>query len=469
MFRVATRLVGRLARTGALRCSQERAALPLTAAIKLRRLACRSLATSLQNAKQAIRSTHHARRRIRVTDAARANMHAKEQRAPLSLGGVERVLADTSACVSKYPGLRRDAERFKVASVRRATAEAAILSIQAAQRCTRSTAPLLEISRMLQTESWYTFDHAHVVAEVQELLDQACFRIYDRLRYPNIQPKPFGASDAHVIFMFLGSDRTWLASSLNLPRNLPPDVRALLKRWHNSASPAPFAVLRDIIQSYWALRCWSKIRTKRLASALCEQQQELAVALSSIGGIVAEAKKLIDLEQTEGGIRALIARTKRGDFSIVPFGTPRRLLQTTWDALQTIPGASAWLARSKSGLVTCPNGTAILQKLATYAAVDACGHSGFSMSWTLTQLRGVYRDGWNVWARAMLISSGIGWREATLDEAFECSEDCSEYLFFRLSAADQRLNARRYLDAAVRNGWTDAQARLAAAFKDLLT
>lgn len=81
-----------------------------------------------------------------------------------------------------------------------------------------------------------------------------------------------------------------------------------------------------------------------------------------------------------------------------------RCLQSMNKFIQKTEGAFDWLLND--GNIFSPD--PIWQKHYSDPEIGECGHSGASMSWTISTLRTMYRDGWKNWVRKVLLDRGIG-------------------------------------------------------------
>jgi hypothetical protein len=85
----------------------------------------------------------------------------------------------------------------------------------------------------------------------------------------------------------------------------------------------------------------------------------------------------------------------------------------------------------------------MLSTISGHPAVQECGHSGMSMSWTLSNIKSIYTDGWDHWIQLTLARRGIGITELSFDAGVDMGlENVCMYWFEKESRQGNHVSAR---------------------------
>ena len=103
-------------------------------------------------------------------------------------------------------------------------------------------------------------------------------------------------------------------------------------------------------------------------------------------------------------------------------------MQTMADAINDTPGAEEWFV--SDGKINSKH--PMLDILSAHPKVEAVGHSGLTMSWTLSQFRCIYQKGWCVLIKSVIITRGICWDLLTIMDALDIkNQRCAIWMFNR--------------------------------------
>ncbi len=84
-------------------------------------------------------------------------------------------------------------------------------------------------------------------------------------------------------------------------------------------------------------------------------------------------------------------------------------------ALHNTPGGMEWLKKDGHIFSKDP----IWRLIQKDKRVDDCGHTGGTMSWTMTTVRNIHEMGWNNWVAMILLNRGIGVPQVGFDRCLE--------------------------------------------------
>jgi hypothetical protein len=128
----------------------------------------------------------------------------------------------------------------------------------------------------------------------------------------------------------------------------------------------------------------------------------------------------------------------------------QKTLQTMHQAVTEIPGALDFMIKDGSSW----SENQMLHKITDHPLVEECGHTGMSVSWTLSNLKSIYTKGWNHWVKLTLVSKGIGISKLSFDEGIELKHEATCIYWFNkwLRSLDEHKIKIVPLERALREG-----------------
>lgn len=132
----------------------------------------------------------------------------------------------------------------------------------------------------------------------------------------------------------------------------------------------------------------------------------------------------------ESKYRHFFSTIPKGNFDVINERTSRRILSAMSLAIKETKGAEEWFLADGRIDSKSP----MLRTLSTHSAVEACGHSGNSMAYVLSNFRTIIQKGWSYWAQAVVTYRGLGWDFIKLEEAIDFgNEKCIIHLLEKLA------------------------------------
>lgn len=236
-----------------------------------------------------------------------------------------------------------------------------------------------------------------------------------------------------------------------------------LRKWKQKCPHFNHFTIVNILRKFYKYGTNYLVAINLLAKKLNDLADFLRMTKGRIKETINQINFGIEFEtslQHKDGLKTIVEEVKCGDFSFIQDPLSRVCLVSMLDAIRDTPGSINWFISDGNMFSKSP----ILQKLSSHKAVEDCGHSGMSMSWTLTQFKYIFTKGWEYWVLSMLSYNGVGWDYISLEQAVEFGNvECTMYILDKLGSAEKQNSLNFAVTKAIE---TDKDEIVSAVLKD---
>lgn len=206
-----------------------------------------------------------------------------------------------------------------------------------------------------------------------------------------------------------------------------------------------FGMLVEFGSSYYPVMFYFKEEYTSNCNSITYTENRLNELIRELNsGIVYE----YNLKNRKKTIDQIIIEIHDGNFQIYRDETSRQCMQTMYNAIKDTSGSETWFRTDGD----CYSKHPMVQILTSHPDVLKCGHSGMTMSWTFSQFRVIYREGWKKWILMVFLSYGIAWDSVSLEDAIAIkNEDCIIYKIRELKVEMPKLI--EFIEFSIENGF----------------